>query len=151
MECHADLNIEGFRPVGAEGALMNSPILVVDDERDFLESVKRGLVISGCTNLKLLADPMEAAELVEGGERFDVALLDINMPGMNGLDLLERIRTCSPTTECIMLTAVNEISVAVECIHKGAQDYLVKPFSQEELVLRVERALEQKIVPEPLS
>jgi CheY-like chemotaxis protein len=67
---------------------MNSAILVVDDERDFLESVKRGLAISGYRNLKLLADPVEAVQLVAGGEPFDIALLDINMPGMNGLKLL---------------------------------------------------------------
>jgi DNA-binding NtrC family response regulator len=122
---------------------MNSAILVVDDERDFLESVKRGLAISGYRNLKLLTDPLEAVRLVKAGERYDIALLDITMPGMGGLELLERIKTLSPTTACIMLTAVNEISVAVECIQKGALDYLVKPFSSEELVLRIERALEK--------
>lgn len=71
-------------------------------------------------------------------------MLDINMAGMNGLELLERIKTSRPTTECIMLTAFNEISVAVECIQIGARDCLVKPISHEELVLRVEGALEKK-------
>jgi DNA-binding NtrC family response regulator len=123
---------------------MNSAILMVDDERDFLESMKRGLLISGYKNLKLLTDPVEAAQLVEGGGAFDVALLDITMPGISGLDLLERIKTLSPTTECIMVTAVNEVGVAVQCMQRGAFDYLVKPILQEELVLRVKRALERK-------
>jgi CheY-like chemotaxis protein len=129
--------------VDAKGASINSAILVVDDERDFLESVKRGLVISGYRNLKLLTDPLEAVRLVEDGESYDIALLDITMPGMNALELLERIKTLSPNTACIMLTAVDEVSVAEECIQKGAHDYLVKPFSSEELVLRIERALEK--------
>lgn len=123
---------------------MNSAILVVDDERDFLESVKRGLLISGYRKISLLADPLEAARLVEGGETYDVALLDITMPGMGGLELLERIRTFSPETECIMVTAVNEVGVAVQCMQKGAYDYMVKPFLHEELVPRIERALEKK-------
>jgi len=108
-----------------------------------LESIKRGLEISGYRNLKLLTDPVEAVQLVAGGEPFDIALLDITMSGMNGLELLERIKAFSPNTACIMLTAVNEISVVEECIQKGAHDYLVKPFSSEELVLRIERALEK--------
>jgi len=125
---------------------MNHVILVVDDERDFLESVKRALVVSGYKNIRLLDDPLEAAELVEEGEHYDVALLDISMSGMTGVELLERIKMFSPTTECIMLSALHEISLVVECFQKGALDYLVKPFSREALVLRVERALEQKHV-----
>jgi DNA-binding NtrC family response regulator len=123
---------------------MSNAILVVDDEKDFLESVKRGLVISGFKDLTLLDDPLEAARLVEGGRMFDVALLDITMPGTSGLELLERIKTVSPATECIMVTAVGDVGVAVQCMKKGAYDYLMKPVLQEDLVLRVKRALEKK-------
>jgi DNA-binding NtrC family response regulator len=66
------------------------------------------------------------------------------MRGMNGVEFLEGIKVFSPTTECIMLSALDEISLVVECIQKGAIDYLVIPFSSEELVLKIERALEQK-------
>ncbi len=123
---------------------MSIRILVVDDEKDFLESVKRGLVISGYKNLCLASDPLDALRLVENGEFFDVALLDITMSGMNGLELLERIKSVSPSTECIMVTAINEVGVAVQCMQKGALDYLVKPVLHEELVLRIKRALERK-------
>ncbi len=123
---------------------MSIRILVVDDEKDFLESVKRGLVISGYKNLSLASDPLDALRLVENGEFFDVALLDITMSGMNGLELLERIKSVSPSTECIMVTAINEVGVAVQCMQKGALDYLVKPVLHEELVLRIKRALERK-------
>ncbi len=123
---------------------MSCAILMVDDEKDFLESLKRGLVISGYTNLRLISNAMEAARLVESGETWDIALLDITMPGMNGLELLERIKTWSPATECIMVTAINEVGTAVQCMQKGAYDYLVKPFSRDDLVLRIQRALEKK-------
>ncbi len=123
---------------------MSHSFLIVDDERDFLESVKRGLRIAGYRNLTLLADPIEAARLVEGGERFDVALLDITMAGMDGLALLDRIKTVCPDTECIMVTAIDEVGTAVECMRKGASDYLVKPFAQEELLVRIQRVLERK-------
>jgi two-component system response regulator AtoC len=123
---------------------MSCAILMVDDEKDFLETVKRGLVISGYKNLRLMSDPMEAARLVESGEAWDIALLDITMPGMSGVELLERIKTFSPSTECIMVTAINEVGTAVQCMQKGAYDYLVKPFSREDLVLRIQRALEKK-------
>ncbi|MCU0588459.1 MAG: sigma-54 dependent transcriptional regulator [Syntrophobacteraceae bacterium] len=123
---------------------MSNTILVVDDERDFLETVKRGLLISGYRHLKLLSDPVEALRLVEGGDSFDIALLDITMPGMDGIELLDRIKERSPHTECIMVTAINEVGAAVQCMQKGAVDYMVKPFLLEELILRIERVLERK-------
>lgn len=123
---------------------MSHAFLIVDDERDFLESVKRGLRIAGYRNLTLLADPIEAARLVEGGERFDVALLDITMSGMDGMELLDRIKAVSPDTECIMVTAINEVTTAVACMQKGASDYLVKPFLHDELLVRIQRVLERK-------
>jgi len=123
---------------------MNSSILIVDDEKDFLESLKRGLLISGYKNVRLETDPLEAARRVEAGENYDIALLDVTMPGMNGMELLERIKTVSPATECIMVTAINEVGTAVQCMQRGAHDYMVKPFSREDVILRIRRALEKK-------
>jgi len=82
--------------------------------------------------------------LLESGETYDIALLDITLPGMSGTDLLERIKSSSPATGCIMVTAINEVEMAERCMEKGAYDYLVKPFSGEDLVLRIQRALERK-------
>jgi CheY-like chemotaxis protein len=98
---------------------MLNPILIVDDEQDFLDSARRGLLGTGFKNLKLESDPRNAAASVENGEKFDVALIDINMPWMDGLQLLERIKNASPNTECLMVSAVNEAKVAVECLKKG--------------------------------
>ncbi|MBI4776087.1 MAG: sigma-54-dependent Fis family transcriptional regulator [Deltaproteobacteria bacterium] len=123
---------------------MSNNILVIDDERDFLESVRRGLITAGFKGVRIESDPIRAAELFRGEDRFDLALIDITMPGMSGIELLEFIRAQSPHTECIMVTALNEARMAVESIRKGAYEYLVKPVSRDDLIQAVDRALERK-------
>ena len=123
---------------------MDNSILVVDDERDFIDSVRRGLVTAGFKNVTTETDPHRVAEMFTKGVMFDVVLIDITMPGMNGIELLEVIRSNSPRSECIMVTAVDEARVAVQSIRKGAYDYLVKPISKEDLVSSLNRALERK-------
>jgi DNA-binding NtrC family response regulator len=119
-------------------------IIAIDDEQDFLESVRRGLVTSGFKNVVLVSDPRKAVTLFEGDEIFDVALIDITMPHMDGIELLQQIKNMSPNTECLMITAVNEARVAVDCVKRGAYDYLTKPISREDLILAVRNALERK-------
>lgn len=119
-------------------------ILLVDDEQVFLKSLERGLLLSGFTNIRAESDPLKAAVLVQQGEPVDIALIDINMPGMTGVELLELIRSSSPTTECIMVTAVDEANIAVQCMKQGAFDYLVKPLHMEELLVVIMKALERK-------
>jgi len=123
---------------------MNNSIILVDDDLDFLETLKKRLINSGFKNIHTEDDPLKAALLFEKGEVFDIALIDMTMPGMNGIELLETIKTMSPRTECIMLTAVNDARNAVECIKKGAYDYLLKPIAQEDLVFSMQRTLERK-------
>ena len=123
---------------------MDNSILVIDDEHDFLDSVRRGLITSGIRNVRTEEDPRKAAAAFEDGEEFDIALIDITMPEMDGVELLEIIRSSSPNTECIMVTAVDEARVAIDCLRKGAYDYLVKPISKEHLVSTISRALERR-------
>jgi two-component system response regulator AtoC len=130
---------------------MNDSILIIDDEVDFLDSVRRGLLSAGLKNLRLESDPRVVATAVQNGEHFDMALIDITMPWINGIQLLEMIKTNSPDTECIMVTAVNEARVAVECLQKGAYDYLTKPISRDELVSTLKRAMERRRLLEIIS
>lgn len=123
---------------------MEARIIVVDDELDFLDSVRRGLITSGFKNVRLESDPIVVTQLLEAEVAFDVALIDIKMPHLTGIDLLEFFKELSPQTECIMLTAIDEARVAVQCLRKGAYDYLVKPISKEDLLLSLSRALERK-------
>jgi len=123
---------------------MENKIIVIDDEKDFLESVKRGLIISGFKNVQVEEQSKRAAALFKRGATFDVALIDVTMPEMGGMAILNLIKNTSPDTECLMVTAVNEARVAMECLKKGAYDYLVKPVSKEDLVTTVKHALERK-------
>ncbi len=119
-------------------------ILLVDDEQVFLKSLERGLLLSGFRNISIESDPLKAAVLVQQGEPVDIALIDITMPGMTGVELLEQIKSSSPTTECIMVTAVDEAGIAVQCMKQGAFDYLIKPLHMEELLVVIMKALERK-------
>ena len=124
---------------------MKEKIIVIDDEQDFLDSMKRGFYTAGFRNLKLVVDPLEALDIINNESvSFDLALIDITMPGINGVELLGKIKAISPETECIMVTAVNEAKTAVNCLQAGAYDYLVKPITREDLLATAERALEKR-------
>jgi DNA-binding NtrC family response regulator len=89
---------------------MINKILVVDDEQDYLDSVKRYLLRAGLKNIRLDDDPRKTVASLEKGESFDVALLDITMPHLSGIQLLDMIKKITPNTECI-------IPVLLHCLH----------------------------------
>jgi DNA-binding NtrC family response regulator len=119
-------------------------ILVIDDEEAFLTSVKRALVISGFKGITLVNNPERIALLLNRDPMFDIALIDMNMPAMNGIEVLSLIKQRSPSTECIMITARNEARIAVECLKRGAYDYLVKPIRPDDLIRVINHAIERK-------
>jgi len=123
---------------------MKDSIIVIDDEQDFLDSVRRGLMSAGFKNIALFSKPGDAAALIREGKVFDVALIDVTMPEINGVELLEIIKNTSPDTECLMVSAMDEARMAVDCLRKGAYDYLTKPISRDVLVSAVRRAQERK-------
>ncbi len=123
---------------------MKNKIIVIDDEQHFLDSVRRVLNTAGFRDVELETDPANAIAIFERGDPIDLALIDVSMPGISGIEVLESIMRTSPDTECLMITAVNDAKVAVQCIKKGAYDYLLKPISRDDLVLAVNRALERK-------
>ncbi len=123
---------------------MSNPIILIDDDSDYLELLAGKLRDLGYTDLHLMDDPMVAAAAFEKGEPFDLALIDMTMPEMDGMALLDHIKNTSPGTECIMVTAINEARTAVDCLRRGAYDYLVKPVARDVLALTLPRALERK-------
>jgi DNA-binding NtrC family response regulator len=123
---------------------MGNRIILVDDDRDYMELLAGKLRAIGFDNLLMVDSPLEAAEAFDRGELFDLALIDMTMPEMDGMAMLEHIKNTSPGTEVIMVTAINEARTAVECLKKGAYDYLVKPVAKDVLALTLPRALERK-------
>jgi DNA-binding NtrC family response regulator len=114
-------------------------VLVVDDEPSVREALR--LILKERTEVRLAASGEEALGLLEH-HAFDVVLLDILMPGIDGLDLLERVRAQGAPPQCIMVTATKTVKTAVRAMKLGAFDYVTKPFDVDELVLLVERAAE---------
>jgi DNA-binding NtrC family response regulator len=123
---------------------MSSRIILVDDDRDYMELLAEKLRSIGYDNLRLVDNPFEAAEAFDSGESFDLALIDMTMPEMDGMSMLSHIKNTSSGTEVIMVTAINEARTAVECLKRGAYDYLVKPVAKDVLALTLPRALERK-------
>ncbi len=139
------VSINGFEYMkNGRKAPMGNRIILVDDDRDYMELLAGKLRAIGYDNLRLVDSPLEAAESFEQGEPFDLALVDMTMPEMDGMAMLDLIKNTSPGTECIMVTAINEARTAVECLKKGAYDYLVKPVAKDVLALTLPRALERK-------
>ncbi len=123
---------------------MSSRMILVDDDRDYMELLAGKLRSLGYHDFVMVDSPLEAAEAFDSGELFDLALVDMTMPEMDGTAMLEHIKNTSPGTEVIMVTAINEARTAVECLKKGAYDYLVKPVAKDVLALTLPRALERK-------
>ena len=126
------------------GESMEQKIIVIDDELDFLDSIKRGLKGVGFRSVHYENDSVAAGQKIESEQPpFDIALIDITMPNVSGIQLLDLIKSASPYTECIMLTALNDAKTAIRCLKKGAYDYMVKPVTRDDLVATINRALER--------
>jgi putative nucleotidyltransferase with HDIG domain len=117
-------------------------ILVVDDEEAIREVVATLLEAQGyhCT---VCSNGRRAHETF-GTDTFDLVLSDIVMPEMDGLKLLAALRSQDPDVPVIMVTAMHDISIALEAIRAGAYDYILKPFEKDQLHLSVRRALEHR-------
>jgi two-component system response regulator MprA len=114
-------------------------ILVVDDERAVRESLRRALELEGY-EIELAADGSEALYRLEGSEEPDALILDVLMPGVDGLEVCRRLRGSGSKLPVLMLTARTEVEDRVAGLDAGADDYVTKPFALEELLARV-RAL----------
>jgi len=121
----------------------NMRILIVDDEevlRDVLETVLRR---EGFEVL-LAASGEEALNVLDGDENVDLVILDIMLPGISGIDTLRSIRVSTPSLPVIVITAFSSIDGAIEAMKHGAYHYIPKPFKNEEVVITVNKALEQR-------
>jgi len=122
-------------------------ILVVDDDPEM-----RALLLDVLRN-----DGYDVVEAKDGTEavlalrtwRFDVILMDKNMPGPSGLDLLPGFRRVCPSSQIIMMTAFGDVASYMEAAEKGAVEYLFKPFRMEEMRDAISKALGREVEPQP--
>jgi two-component system, OmpR family, response regulator MprA len=114
-------------------------VLVVDDEAAVREALRRALTLEGYS-VELAADGAEALHRLSNGTGADAVILDVLMPGVDGLEVCRRLRSAGNRVPVLMLTARDEVSDRVAGLDAGADDYLVKPFALEELLARL-RAL----------
>ncbi len=110
-------------------------VLVVEDDRKIANLLERGLSENG-HHVTVAADGREGAKMMLS-DRYDAALLDVLLPGMNGLAVLEAVRSKRCNTAIMMLTAVDAVPEILKAFDLGADDYLVKPFLLEILLARL--------------
>jgi len=121
---------------------MNARILVVDDEEIVLKSCLR--ILDGANfELETVNNGRDALRRIEESH-YDIVILDIMMPELDGLEVLQRVKESHPELDVIMITGLAQIDVAVRAMKFGAFDYLPKPFEPDELKRVVERALERR-------
>ena len=121
---------------------MSARILVVDDEEIVIQSCLR-ILGNGDYEVEAVQDGWEALRKIDEND-YDILILDIMMPKIDGMEVLQRVKETHPDVDVIMVTGHSQIETAVRSMKLGAFDYLPKPFDPDELELIVERALERR-------
>jgi len=121
---------------------LGSRVLIVDDELP-IRKVLAAMLAQSAILCGTAASGAEALRLLES-ERFDAVISDLLMPGVSGMELLDEVRQRYPYLAFLVATGVDDIRVGVQAMHQGADDYLVKPFDVDIVVVSLNRALEKK-------
>ena len=121
-------------------------VLIVDDELDFLETIvkrlrARNIEVSGVESGYLALEALDSYSP-------DVIILDVKMPGLDGIETLREIKKKKPLTEVIMLTGHASVDSGIQGMQLGAFDYLIKPIALDELLEKVRQAYERKLIQE---
>jgi two-component system, OmpR family, phosphate regulon response regulator OmpR len=120
----------------------NSPhILVIDDDKRIRDLLRQYLNEQGYL-VSIVANTLEAREFIKA-IKFDLMILDLMLPGENGLDFLKSLRIANISSPVIMLTASSEIENKLNGLELGADDYLIKPFDPKELLLRIKNIIKR--------
>jgi DNA-binding NtrC family response regulator len=120
----------------------DAPVLVVDDDEGLLLSIKATLISSGLPEPALVSDSRRVIDLLRL-HRYRLVLLDLMMPHMGGMEVLQLIREEFPDTDCVIVSAMDDVPTAVAAMSSGAIDYLVKPLNSERLVALVSSHMER--------
>jgi DNA-binding response OmpR family regulator len=121
---------------------MKGKILIVDDEKSALNSLSKILKLEGYT-VETKEDGQSAVDIISE-KSFDLMVLDLQMPGMSGLEVLQEVVKISPDVQIIMLTAHGSLNTAIEALRMGAHDYILKPASTEEILESVAKGISRR-------
>ena len=124
--------------------MKNFNVLLVDDELEFLETLVKRLTKRGL-NISTAKSGEDALKII-GGKVIDVVVLDVRMPGIDGIQTLREIKKKDPLMEVIMLTGHASVEVAIEGMELGAFDYLMKPADIDELFYKLQDAFKKKTI-----
>ncbi len=124
----------------------NFKVMVVDDEQDFLETIikrlkARKIEVAGAESGQRALDLLASQD-------FDVMILDVKMPGMDGIETLREVKKRKPLTEVIMLTGHASVESGIQGMQLGAFDYVMKPVALDELLEKMRQAYERKLIQE---
>jgi len=118
-------------------------VLLVDDEVEFVETFSERLVMRNLEISKAFSGE-EALQLLETNKNIEAVILDVKMPGMNGIKTLAEIKTKFPLVEVIMLSGHTDVASAIEGMKQGAFDYLMKPCDIDQIIAKVTDAAAKK-------
>lgn len=125
-------------------------LLIVEDEERLAQALKKGLEMRGYA-VDWLADSEKArGRILLYRNEYDLILLDLMLPGIDGATITQDVRQQNVTTPIIILTARNETEHKVDLLNRGADDYVVKPFSFEELLARINSVLRRPVTTQPV-
>jgi DNA-binding NtrC family response regulator len=122
--------------------MMKSRILIVDDEKEFVEALSERLTMRNY-NVSTAFSGEDAISKVKG-HNYDVVILDVSMPGLGGVETLREIKKIKPLTEVIMLTGHATVDTAISGLKLGASEYLLKPCDTQELIDKIDQAYKKK-------
>jgi len=118
-------------------------VMLVDDEAPFVETMTKRLQKRNLTVITAFSGP-EALETLDKHQNVDVVILDVKMPGMDGIETLKKMKSAYPIIEVVMLTAHATVESGIEGMKLGAFDYLMKPCDMEQLMGKVKEATRKK-------
>ncbi len=127
----------------------NVTVLLVDDEKDFVEALAERLKLRGFS-IMVCFDGEEAINKIKEAA-VDVVILDVQMPGLDGVSTLREIKQLAPLIEVIMLTGHGTVQTAIDGMKLGAYDYIFKPVKNEDLVDKINKGYARKIEQEERS
>jgi DNA-binding NtrC family response regulator len=123
--------------------IIKAKVLLVDDEELFLTTLAERLEVRGM-QVTMATTGVDAVSTVDNQD-FDLVVLDLSMPGIDGLETLKRIKAKQPDAEVIMLTGEGSIRTSIEAMKLGAEDFLQKPVNITELVTKISEAKDKRV------